>query len=64
MPDLVDLVNDQQQHILDLRIKNARQSQNTLRPKGRCYFCDEDVEQPRLFCDADCASDYDKLKRK
>lgn len=27
---------------------------------GRCYFCEEQVPDARLFCDADCRDDYER----
>ena len=34
-----------------------------LPPKGLCYFCDADIPNPKKFCDADCADDYDFVQR-
>lgn len=52
--------------IIEMGILQAR-SAPVLRPRGRCYFCDEPVEHPLLFCDMDCAQDFeneeDQLKR-
>lgn len=34
-----------------------------IRPKGRCHFCDEPVEHPKLFCDQYCAEDLERERR-
>lgn len=37
-----------------------------IEPKGKCYFCDEPFEggkeNPRLFCDSDCAADHERME--
>lgn len=35
-----------------------------LHPKGTCYNCLEEIEKPKLFCDAECAEDYEKYSNK
>ncbi|CAA0365262.1 conserved hypothetical protein [Alteromonas alvinellae] len=35
----------------------------TLLAKGSCHNCEEPVEDQKLFCDADCATDYEKYLR-
>jgi hypothetical protein len=39
-------------------ITQAR-SAPALRPRGRCHFCDECVIGRLLFCDRDCAEDFE-----
>lgn len=36
-----------------------------LEPQGKCHFCAEVFEEgdPRLFCDGDCATDHERLKK-
>ena len=51
----------------DAAISRARQaaSKRDIEPSGRCHNCDEYVDDPRkLFCDADCSSDYEKRVRR
>lgn len=42
---------------VEAAILQAR-SAPTLRPRGRCHFCDEQVEPTLLFCDMDCRDDF------
>lgn len=46
---------------LEASIKNARSAGRALLPRGNCYFCEETVEKPKLFCDSTCAKDYERL---
>jgi hypothetical protein len=32
-------------------------------PKGKCHYCEEPVEHPKLFCNGECASDYDREEK-
>lgn len=34
-----------------------------IRPKGRCHFCHEPVESPKLFCDHFCSEDFERERR-
>ena len=31
--------------------------------EGWCHACGEDVDETRLFCDSDCAEEYERLER-
>jgi hypothetical protein len=58
-------VADQAQGVIDAfisaAISNARTVPNSkIRPQGTCHYCDEDVGKAQLFCDARCATDYEK----
>jgi len=33
-----------------------------LPPVGMCYYCSEDVEGSRRFCDADCMQDWERVE--
>ena len=39
-----------------------------IKPNGRCHACEAPVDKPKLFCDRDCADDWqwyqDGLRRK
>jgi predicted nucleic acid-binding Zn ribbon protein len=38
----------------------------SLKPKRHCFYCDEAVPSTRIFCNKECAEDYEKeqhLKR-
>lgn len=58
-----DYAERAQSTFLEAAIKTARSQGRALLPKGRCYFCDESITKPKLFCDGDCATDHEKLNR-
>lgn len=72
MADEVDLANDLAEHALQAALRQARTG-NKLPPKGSCYFCDAELPMEaneqgvlvnkRLFCDADCAQDWEREQR-
>ena len=79
MPDLADLTQqdmEREEEIRKLQIAAALNSERALRPKGRCYYCNEpfktpegEVVSPLLFCPSEggdyseCASDYEQMQR-
>lgn len=65
MPDFIDRSVEQQEFMLAAQLKNARLVTVRLEPKEACYNCAEPlVHIPnQLFCDADCADDFDKYPR-
>jgi len=44
-------------------VQGARAGGRGLRPVGECYACDEEVAPGRLFCDADCAQEFERQRR-
>jgi hypothetical protein len=30
---------------------------------GACYYCGSDVHSPKVYCDAECAKDYENERR-
>jgi hypothetical protein len=64
MPDEIDMANDLADLALNIALRNVSAGQK-IAPKGACYFCEAKVEGQQLFCDADCAGDYEhEQKRK
>jgi hypothetical protein len=62
MADIVDRAND----IRDLEIEsliNGRASPRIPVGHGRCLYCDERVDPPARWCDADCRDGWEKVKR-
>lgn len=42
-------------------INKIRQAASTSLPfTGHCYYCDEDVKQPHIFCNVDCRNDWQR----
>jgi hypothetical protein len=70
MADEVDMANDSVERALEQALRQIR-SAPAMAPKGFCYFCDEPLEPiedngrlvPRLFCDRDCADDWEREQR-
>lgn len=60
MADEADLAFDSEQRHLTLALAAQRSRAHVLRPIGECHHCgaDEGLGN-RLFCDADCASDWE-----
>jgi hypothetical protein len=66
MADDADKAGPGIEDTVQIGIEQAR-SAPALRPRGRCHFCDECVIGKLLFCDRDCAEDFeaeeDQMKR-
>ena len=59
MADEADLAFDSEQRHLKNALAAQRSRSAVLRPVGACHNCgNEDVED-RLFCDSDCAADWE-----
>lgn len=69
MADEIDLANDQAERFLNLALHSARAEQPRMPGRGCCYYCEAtfDKQDPdfarKLFCDAECATDYETLQR-
>jgi len=42
--------------------RNAVKSANSLSYCGFCYFCGEEVRNPKIFCDKECADSYERMQ--
>jgi hypothetical protein len=66
--DEADLAFDSEQRHLSMALAAQRQKFGVLRPMGACHHCgNEDGIAERLFCDPDCAADWEyenTLRRK
>jgi hypothetical protein len=65
--DEADLAFDSEQRHLTLALAAQRQRGKVLQPIGSCHHCGNDDIAGRLFCDTDCAADWeyeDGLRRK
>jgi hypothetical protein len=60
MADEADLAFDSEQRHLTHSLAAQRQRGRVLQPAGCCHFCGNSADiQQRLFCDADCATDWE-----
>ena len=58
--DEADIAFDLEQRYLTQALAAQRTKPGTLRATGACHYCDNDAGiGDRLFCDADCASDWE-----
>ncbi|GAB3657040.1 hypothetical protein [Ramlibacter alkalitolerans] len=68
MADEADLAFDSEQRHLTHALAAQRQRLSVLRPAGSCHNCgNTEGIQDRLFCDGDCAADWeyeDGLRRR
>ena len=68
MADEADLAFDSEQRHLTQALAAQRARSGGLKPQGICHYCGNDEGMARrLFCDADCASDWeyqDSVRRK
>lgn len=63
--DDLDRITAQDEQLMELRIKGAHQNaaERELQPIGRCHWCLDGVDGDKVFCDEDCASDYQRHER-
>lgn len=68
MADEADLAFDSEQRHLAMALAAQRRRRGALQPLGWCHNCgNSDGIQDRLFCDPDCAADWehqDTLRRR
>jgi hypothetical protein len=65
--DEADLAFDSEQRHLTLALAAQRRRGGVLQPIGSCHHCGQDAVAGRLFCDQDCAADWeyeDGVRRK
>lgn len=69
MADEADYANEQAERWLKQSLEN-RNTSKRLAPKGACYFCEAEFDKEtdaeyarRLFCDKDCADDFEYEER-
>lgn len=61
MPDEFDQASALEQEMLAHALSQTLNATVVkLQPKGSCYNCLEEIEKPKLFCDAECAEDHEK----
>ena len=58
-------IADEAALIVDAEIKSVldrHKHRGKVVPTGRCRYCQGAVEEGELFCDIDCASDYERAQ--
>lgn len=62
MADEIDQANELADLALNIALRNMSAGQK-IAPRGTCYYCEAEVGPKQLFCDADCAGDYEKEQK-
>ena len=66
MADEADIANDYQQKWLEAQLSEHQYQLNhavSAFELGRCRNCEEKLDDSRVSCDADCASDFESRQR-
>lgn len=62
--DPVDHSIEVEDRLKDYEIQRVRNQARINTPyTGMCYFCGSEVQEPKLFCDVDCKTDYEQLQK-
>ena len=64
MADDIDIASELELDFQRRAIEAHRTGAKTLKPFGYCYNCEEQVTGSRIFCDQDCAEDYELRQRR
>lgn len=70
MADEIDMANEQSERWLRQALNASASKSPRLPAQGRCHFCGEQFDKKdeladrKLFCDADCASDYEREQQR
>lgn len=63
MADIIDNANNHAELFLQSAL--SKRMQISLKPCGRCHYCNEVVSAAHLYCDSECAKDHEEeLRRK
>lgn len=57
--DVIDKASETEGFLLAKGIESSRKSAIRLKPTGFCRYCHEAIEKDMIFCDEECAEDYD-----
>lgn len=63
MPGNTDRASKESEYILDRQLEESRKLVPLITHTGYCHSCEEEVEAPKLFCNGDCADDFEKYKK-
>ncbi len=61
MADEADIAN----RVMEQQVAQSRayrRDEGRLQPRGVCHNCAETIARPKLFCDRDCADDFEWLR--
>lgn len=60
MSDYADKSKHNEEQLLKISLE-ARKPVPNIQWNGLCHYCEDSVEQPRLFCSSLCAEGYDRV---
>lgn len=63
MADEADLAHEVEQQAITSAINALQKQKPQLHPIGVCHYCDAVVGEKQLFCDHDCADDWEKIQQ-
>jgi hypothetical protein len=64
LSDAGDRAQQATEDLTSFTISNIRSNVGrTLLHSGYCYYCDEKVRSPHLFCDLDCRDDWEREQK-
>lgn len=63
MADEADLAFDVEQQTINSAINAQRKQKTRLHPIGVCHYCHSTVNAVQLYCNSDCAEDWDREDR-
>lgn len=65
MADEIDRASDiyEQFHAFKINESRVKATKRELQPKRECYWCEATLTEGKVFCDSDCAQDYERSKR-
>jgi hypothetical protein len=63
--DTIDQADETESRLHEMRIQAIRRAGRELQPGGECWWCNKPFEigSPKLFCNSDCSTDYERGKR-
>lgn len=66
MADPADIANEYLAGYEAYAVATSRKPVPAIKPTGQCHSpaCGDDVPGQQLYCNADCASEHDRLMRK
>lgn len=59
MADVIDRAEGERTSTLERQL-DYRKPVPKISHNGRCHTCDKPVEEPKLFCNGDCADNYEE----
>lgn len=59
MPDIADLAEGS----VEIYSTPLQRTEFRVQPSGQCHYCEAHIEKPKLFCDGECAEEYETMKR-